>query len=133
MPNLDSFTRGYIECALWASYDESNESGGDPMDQNYSLEDIAPGTLSQMITDCERFQSENEELLRIYYQTVRRTDDSPAMSYAGHDFWLSRNGHGAGFFDRDNVDKDTRDKLQDAVKRCGPVDLYIGDDGKIYA
>jgi hypothetical protein len=103
------------------------------MDQNYSLEDIASETLSQMVTDCDRFQHYNEDLLSIYYQTVRRVDDPPATSYAGHDFWLSRNGHGAGFFDRDNVPEDTRDKLQDAAKLFSDVGLYIGDDGKIYA
>lgn len=30
MTSLDSFTRAYIETALWSSNDESDESGGEP-------------------------------------------------------------------------------------------------------
>ena len=34
---FERFLRGYIECALWSSMDQSDEqTGGDPMDKNYS-------------------------------------------------------------------------------------------------
>lgn len=44
-------------------------------------------------------------------------------------FWLSREGHGAGFFD---FDSDYADRLQDACKKIGEAGAYVGDDGKIY-
>ena len=47
---------------------------------------------------------------------------------AGHDFWLSRNGHGAGFFDGDWPENG--DKLQAAAEKYGQVDLQV-DDGVI--
>ena len=49
----------------------------------------------------------------------------------GHDFWLTRNGHGAGFWDRGLGE--LGQKLTEATKTFGTSDLYIGDDGKIYA
>lgn len=49
---------------------------------------------------------------------------------AGHDFWLTRNGHGAGFWDR-GMGK-LGDRLADAARAYGSVDLYVGDDKKIY-
>src|SRR5215213_9921810 len=52
-------------------------------------------------------------------------------SQAGHDFWLTRNRHGAGFWDRGLGDLSNR--LSDASKVYGEVDLYVGDDGQIYA
>ena len=36
---LDDFTLAYIECALWASNDDSTPQGGDPLDSNYGIDD----------------------------------------------------------------------------------------------
>ena len=50
---------------------------------------------------------------------------------AGYDFWLTRNHHGAGFWDRglDGVGR----ALTDAAHVYGEVNLYVGDNGRIYA
>lgn len=117
---IDNFTRAYIECALWSSTDNSNEQGGDPLDKNYTVDDIAPVTLSEIVEDCRQFQSDNAELL-----TLQSNEQN------GHDFWLTRNHHGAGFWDRGLGD--TGDKLTEAAHVWGSVDLYVGDDGLIYA
>lgn len=116
----DSFVDAYIACALWSSTDESDESGGNPLDDNYSEEDIAPSAREAMRADCDAFYAANAaDLSRI-------ADDSQA----GHDFWLTRNGHGAGFWDRGNGALGER--LSKASKVFGEVNLYVGDDGKIY-
>jgi len=116
---LDSFTLAYLECALWSSMDFSDESGGQPLDQNYSFEDIAPEALQTMANDCKAFQEANAELLT-----------GLESGQSGHDFWLTRNGHGAGFWDRGLGE--VGDKLTQACKAFGGCDLYVGDDGKIY-
>jgi hypothetical protein len=123
----DAFTQAYIVCALWSSNDESNDRGGDPLDSNYDATDIAPETLATMVADCARFQAENAI-------DIDRAIAFPSVSYydtsrAGHDFWLTRNGHGAGFWDRELGEVGAR--LSDASKAFGSFDLYIGDDGKI--
>lgn len=58
---------------------------------------------------CEEFQNGNAAALAIYYEESGRGESS-----AGHDFWLSRNGHGAGFFDRG--EHEAFRELQDAAK-----------------
>lgn len=133
--SLDSFTRAYITCALWSSNDQSNEQGGEPLDCNYGPENIAPETLASMAADCARFQAENAKLLAAYCATHQPKDGSESITYAGHDLWLSRNGHGAGFFDRtsEGVPRVVCDRLQDAARAFGGVDLYIGDDGQIHS
>jgi len=50
---------------------------------------------------------------------------------AGHDFWLTRNGHGAGFWDGDWPD-DAGGRLTEASKKYGEFNLYVGDDGLIH-
>lgn len=88
---LDEFTLAYIECALWSEMDDA----GDPLDENYGINDIDPETLDQMVADCYLFQSENATDL--VYNSQEWTD----AELGGHDFWLTRNWHGAGFWDRD--------------------------------
>ncbi len=118
---LDTFTRACIEAALWSTNDESREDGGDPLDKNYSIDDIDPHTLNELSEQCERFQEENAEDLAEF-------DDSQT----GHDFWLTRCGHGAGFWDGDYPEPQAT-RLTKAAERYGNVDLYVGDDGVIYA
>jgi len=48
----------------------------------------------------------------------------------GHDFWLTRNGHGAGFWDRGLGDMG--EKLTEIAKSFGGCNAVLGDDGSIY-
>lgn len=115
---LDTFTQAYIACALWSSMDESDERGGEPMDANYTADDLAPETLERIKADCAKFQRDNAERINCN------------LSRAGHDFWLTRNGHGAGFWDGDWPEHgDWLTEVSHAYKEC---DLYIGDDGLIH-
>jgi hypothetical protein len=120
---LDEWQLQYIETALWSSTDESREDGGDPMDANYSLADLAPETVQAMAADCDRFRERAGDWLDEH--------DDPTM--AAHDFWLTRNGHGAGFWDGDWP------RYGDALTAMvgwrtdfAEVTLYVGDDGMIY-
>ena len=53
-----------------------------------------------------------------------------AESINGHDFWLTRNRHGAGFWDRGL--EFVGINLTDAAHAWGEFNLYVGDDGLIY-
>src|SRR5208283_1886850 len=122
---FDEFTRGYIGTALWSSTDESDPSGGEPMDKNYGIRDLAPSCLQAMMQDCAKFQAENAELL-----AAASEQDGQDDFRQGHDFWLTRCGHGAGYWDGDYPT--TGDGLTEASKAFGNVDIYVGDDDMIY-
>ena len=49
----------------------------------------------------------------------------------GMDFWLTRNGHGTGFWDRDYSEETEKD-LMSAVKNFKEKNLIIGDDMMLY-
>lgn len=108
----------YLETALWSSHDNSDDSGGDPLDDNYDSTDFSDEAFIESVSDCESFRDCQADLLG---------DVEP--STAGHNFWLSRNGHGAGFFDSGC---EHADALQKATKPYGSVDIYVGDDGKLH-
>ncbi len=121
-PRMDSFTRQYIETALWSSNDNADDSGGEPLDANYSISDIDPATRDRMIEDCADFQKDFGHLI---------DEGGGDYGQAGHDFWLTRNGHGAGFWDGDWPEPQA-EALTEASKDFGEYNLYVGDDGAIY-
>lgn len=153
---LDQFTKSYIDVALatndssytynhgpekqsWEpDYDEDSPSGeeehqGEQLSKNYGVEDIEENTLKEIIRDCKDFQAKYRE----WYSPAGWSDDR-----AGHDFWLTRNRHGTGFWDRDasmlgatafyrdygeEGFKKVKKVLTDAAHSYGEYSLYLGD------
>jgi hypothetical protein len=100
-----------------------------PLDDDYAPEHIAPKAMERIKADCVRFQELYGHL--IVAENLRRRSEGSVESSAGHDFWLTRAGHGAGFWDGD-WDKGVGEILTRASKSFGEVDLYVGDDGRIH-
>jgi hypothetical protein len=113
--NAEVVTKHYLIAALWSSTDEH----GEPLDAVYSLDDIAPEAYAQALEDCTDFiASCGESLAALNPEQV------------GHDFWLTRNHHGAGFWDRGLGA--LGDYLTTMAHAYGECDAYVGDDGFIY-
>lgn len=112
---MDKFTQQYLETMLWAEND-----GDHPLDSKYSVEDISEELKNKAQKDCDEFRKKAGDLL-----------DSLEDTQVAHDFWLTRNGHGAGFWDGD-YDKVIGAKLTKICKEMGEVQVYVGDDKKIY-
>lgn len=116
----DEFVDAYMRAALWASVDDD----GNPLDDEFDVDDIAAETRRSMRADCVDFWSRHGFIL------------ARDAERAGFDFWLTRNRHGAGFWDGDwksaDGSRDDGKRLTDAAHAFGGVDLYRGDDGKIY-
>jgi hypothetical protein len=121
--DMGTMERAYLECLLWASSDQSNDQGGTPLDQLYNLSDLSSDVLAHAVESCATFRqcAEGIGLLDL-------VDADP--SRAGHDLWLSRNGHGAGFFDGDWGEHG--DALQELARGMKEIDAYVGDDGDLY-
>lgn len=116
--DLDTFTCGYIECMLWEDCGPDTELGG------LTFDDIAPATLEKIVADCSKFQRDNTEALNASGMC------DYDYSRAGHDYWLTRQGHGAGFWDGDWLEPYAT-KLTEASKAFGNCDLYKSDDGQL--
>lgn len=109
-----AFTRAYLECAAWCGVSEENRDGGE-----FHADEFHSSALIRAREDCETFIAEAGALLGQW-----------SAVQAGHDFWLTRNHHGAGFWDRGNgAEGDEATKLAHAA---GSVDVYVGDDGYLY-
>ncbi len=126
---MDEFTKAYIETALWASMDETTPHNDAPPAEIYTTEDIAPETLTVMQADCARFQAENAADLAA--GPLRHGPDYGPEGHAGHDLFLTRCGHGVGYWDGDWAEP-AATRLTEAAERLGEFTLYVGDDGRIY-
>lgn len=121
------FVQSYIESALWSSTDFD----GVPLDDSkYANAELAPETLKRFEADCEKFQAESDAIINSVteYHAVSSLSRQPIA----HDFWLTRNRHGAGFWDGD-YPKEIGEALTKLAHSFGECDLYIGDNGQIYA
>ena len=108
----DNFVTAYIAAA--------EELADDEFEDGYV--DWSPEAIEQMEQDAEDFFAKAEDLL------AQTGVEDPRQH--GYDFWLTRNGHGVGFWDRGYGE--VGDKLTALADKYGSSDMYKGDDGKAY-
>ena len=153
MTNLDEFKRGYVAALEWLTIDcpdwtldqmtEYDEAAGeDVFKKGYSEQIWQDGTfewsmsnetLKRIDEDCETFFNNNLNTLEQAIGMETNANNPMYRIYnwaqAGHDYWLTRNGHGAGFWDRGLGE--IGDVLTKACEYT-EVHAYLGDDGLIY-
>lgn len=105
---LDEMVRAYLICAVWADKPEDEDW--------YGLE-FSDHAKSVALFDCCMF-----------LHLARHHIGGWTMEQLGHDLWLTRNGHGAGFWDRDLGTVESRNKLTDIAELIGPRDVYRDAD-----
>lgn len=136
--SLDLFIPNYLYCALWSSTNDEDE----PLDSLYDFRtDISSEGVLRVIEDCTKF-------LTLAKPYLTNAD----LAFAGHDFWLTRNHHAAGFWDRPEMYdyngedfsysfyrikkilriKQNSEYLTEIAQSFGEIELYVGGDGKLY-
>jgi hypothetical protein len=128
---LDTMTRHALIAALFTSMDDN----GEPLDQHCSVDDFHPEAVARMRADCAAFLASAGALVDAIPPTYASHpdcgNDAPVHAMVGHDFWLTRNGHGVGFWDRD-LPGTLGDDLSALADAAGMLDVYIGDDAMIH-
>lgn len=113
-----AMVRAYLECAAWSSSDWNHigtRDNPEPLDAgDWTWTKAATATA---LADCKRFLA-----------AVGRPDlglASSDMGQLGHDLWLSRNGHGTGFWDREErYGVAMAARYHEAAKGMGEVNAY---------
>lgn len=112
MSYLDEMTAAYLECAAWAEAPDEQ-----PARDRWADATFTKAAQKRARLDCMKF------LRAVAASTIETIEDcDPAQ--VGHDLWLSRNGHGAGFFDRDQYAPEHRNILQDLAKAQGAAYIF---------
>lgn len=124
-PRLSLFTRGYLDCLGWLGAigpDDRADVDADHFDPDV-LDDQ---DFNRCVDECAQFYQHARSQLEQVCKPLSDYD----WEKAGHDFCLTRNGHGAGFWDRGREKVWT--ELTDMSKTYGEMCGLIGDDGSIF-
>ncbi len=120
--DLDAFVSGYKDAALFSSTNPLHDE--DPENEKEMLDDteyeISEETISFFQEQCAEFMKKNAAVL----QEV--VSEKYSLEKAGGDFWLTRNHHGAGFWDRDLGEAGK--KLTEAAHRFSEDNLWVDDE-----
>lgn len=118
---INTVVRAYLSCV------EFTDMGPDC---EFAARDFAPTAVFRAIADCADFIVATGDLFDEYISDMAY-GESPAgkLELFGHDFWLTRNRHGAGFWDRGLGD--LGEALSDLAKLAGQQSA-CEVDGLIY-
>lgn len=108
--DINKMVHAYLYTALWT----------EELESKYDIGNINHDGITKAVKDCQDFVKKAGNLIKVL-----------KPSQVGHDFWLTRNGHGAGFWDGD-YPENIGEELTKISKLFGSSDLYIGDDGDIH-
>ena len=86
----------------------------------------APEARTIAQKDCTAFLEQSESILA----ELSNAPHFYRAEQAGTDFWLTRNGHGAGFWDRGL--EEAGETLSKIAHNMRESDAYVGDDGQMY-
>lgn len=116
---MNTILTAYLTCALWSSTQDNEK----PFDSDFKIEDFSPESVKSAENEINDFLSllDAENIL---------WEESLSEEQFGHDFWLTRNRHGVGFWDRGLGS--LGEKLTKWAHSYGSSYVYLGDDGKVY-
>jgi hypothetical protein len=108
---LDDFERAYFECALWTAELDA-----------HSVEEIDERHIENSRKEIAAFRE--TEACKDAIEKGFWTEDQ-----AGHDFWLTRNHHGAGFWDRHSSGEGRAlgEKLTEQAHKYCEIHLFKDD------
>lgn len=119
--NVERIVDSYLEAVLFTE-SEAEEDGGEPLDKNFSIDDFHSDARAEAEADVKAF-------LKLAELILNNLDDQISDEQTGIDFWLTRNGHGAGFWDRDLGL--AGDELTKICKTFGEKHAYVSDEGEV--
>lgn len=123
---FDKFLTGYTTALFWSSTDERDG-------ETVNLDDYLSSTQADdhCRAACRAFFDEHYADLELAADTYPARHEHGGWALAGHDFALTRNSHGAGYWDGD-LPEELGARLTEAAHRVGECWPYLGDDGLIY-
>ena len=108
-----------------------------PLDANYTIESFDEESLNKLYVEYQQFISVVEEKITAAVgENWGCIDDfydlaQPAINQTEYDYILTRNHHGAGFWDGD-WSSEVSQILTDAAQSQSEFTAYVDDYGRIY-
>lgn len=151
--DIKQIMNGYLEAALWTEEEnlrDMSNSNDDYDDEDFDDDDEEESEIDKIIKLQSNLKSKGvdsftkdhitpDSLIQAYLdiKTFIKKAGSTAITEAinenglerlGHDIWLTRNRHGAGFFDHTY---ENEQQLMNAAHDLKEVYIYVDDEGML--
>lgn len=114
--NKDEIFQGYIICALWVNeYDDYDEDDF-TADEINELKNDVDIFIKKTLLILSNITSNNNNIVNI----INNLDNYSI----GHDLWLTRNGHGSGFWDKHEFDIEFQNSTEATDKELYTLKNY---------
>lgn len=127
---FDQFLKSYLECALGSEI-KADYTG--TLDEDYGIEDISEDAIKILNAHALVWWHHNGCFVQCLIDAGIKGEGNQALyslaQLAGHDLWLTQNGHGTGFWDRSHWGV-YQESFTKAAEALGEFYLYEAD-GKI--
>lgn len=132
--DFDEFLQGFLAAAFWSSTIDGDgymEGQQVPLDDEYEPSQLTERAKTILTAHAMSFWSRMWFYLDHEIEPKASCNGDHSPSKAGHDFWLTSAGHGAGFWDGDWPKYgDMLTKLSKCYP-CEHINFYITDDGDV--
>lgn len=112
---IKDIAAGYSECLYWLN-DDGIETGMSDAVLSENAKNKIAEDIKKFIVSCEE-------------QDIDLNDVDLTNDLIGHNLYLTRNGHGTGFWDRDLGS--VGEKLTEISEQMGTQDVYLSDDNEL--
>jgi hypothetical protein len=121
--NIDSICEAYLRCAEWSSHHHLTEEPIDKLNLPF-----AKSAETRAYEDCKALLDacEYDDLLKCEQEDIVKRW---GIGHIGHDFWLTRNRHGAGFWDGD-YESELGDRLDKISKTFSEIYVMVSGNNR---
>lgn len=110
--DLIEMTRHYLIAMLWSTPSgEELEEESEHLDGLFEVDDLPVWIFLDARKECREFLDKAI--------ASRLLDGAHSFEQVGHDFWLTRNHHGVGFWDRPEIYGEHKDTLTELAEGFG--------------
>lgn len=130
--DIDSIVSSYLEAVIFTEYDNGVTITEEDPEYDEDGDNIIYPFNDKSVDDfSDEAKNQAYEEIAWFIDNAGSAIDDITDESIGHDIWLTRNGHGAGFWDK-GYDSDIEEVLEQLSKDLGDMYAYVGDDDKIY-
>jgi hypothetical protein len=119
--DLDTFARAYVEAMFFTNGDTGDNR--EHLLNDWGVQSLTAESVEAIKRDCDQFRDSllpSRKGARVRdLLTLLETERGYTEEQAGRDFWFTRQGHGVGFWDRDELAEPFGDLLTEAAKAMG--------------
>lgn len=121
---FEPILKAYLAAAIWTDETLEDENGETVLPEGLTIYDFSDESVEQARKDISAFMEQAKQT----WPMIEEIDPERV----GHDLWLTRNGHGSGFWDGREFYGTHGDTLSEIARMLKPLAVVEAGSGKLY-